>query len=104
MTVYLVAVHHVTHTCPADPQPHPIITTRQILGVIDGGPCLAPVTIRVGANTATIPCGRHEPMQRQCVACRITIDVQAVGATHIGAAPTGRPSPSPFADFSLRPR
>ncbi len=85
MTIYLVRVHHDTHTCPADPtEPHPYITTRQLVGVIDGGPCRTPVTIRLAGRTVELPCGRHEPYDRQCGACRTIVTEQTVTATHHG--------------------
>ena len=61
MTFVHVTVHHRTHTCPADPEPHPYNTARTIVAVVDGGPCRHPVTIHSGDTTAVIPCGRHEP-------------------------------------------
>jgi len=88
VTIYLVAVHHDAHTCPADAKPHPYSTTRSVLDIIEGGPCRTPVTIRVGTTTATIACGRHEPADRQCGACRTIVTEQAITATHHGAAST----------------
>ncbi|WP_328851532.1 hypothetical protein OG994_28295 [Micromonospora globbae] len=73
MTIYLIDVEHVTHTCPAQPDPHPYDTRRTVLDVIPGGPCRAPVTIRCGTTVTEIPCHRHEPAKRQCGACRVIV-------------------------------
>lgn len=83
MTIHVIAVHHTTHTCPADLEPHPIDTRRTVLAVIDGGPCRTPVTIRCGNTTVEIPCGRHEPRERQCGACRIIVTEHTVTSTHL---------------------
>jgi hypothetical protein len=84
VSIYLVSVHHDTHTCPADPQPHPFATTRTVLGVIDGGPCRTPVTFHLAGQTFTVACGRHEPPDRQCGACRTIITEQSVTSTDHG--------------------
>ena len=73
MTIYLVAVSHRYHECPAEPVAHPIDTTRTVLQTIPGRPCLTPVTIRCGRVTVTIPCGRHSPADHQCANCRTII-------------------------------
>ncbi|MGC5032231.1 hypothetical protein [Micromonospora sp. DT229] len=73
MTIYLVDIEHITHTCPGAPEPHPYDTRRTVIDVIPGGPCRTPVTIRCGTTTAVIPCYRHEPAKRQCGACRIIV-------------------------------
>ncbi|WP_433724593.1 hypothetical protein ACQP2Y_03695 [Actinoplanes sp. CA-051413] len=84
MTFVHVDVLHRTHTCPADPEPHPYDTWRRIVVIVDGGPCRKPVTIRSGNTTATIACGRHEPAARQCPACRVTVIEHSVTATFTG--------------------
>jgi len=94
MTIYHVAVHHTTHTCPGDPHPHVVATHRQVITTIPGGPCHTPVTIRSGDTTATIPCGRHLPTHRQCTACRPIITEATVTTTHTGPATTGQPTAS----------
>ncbi|MEH1011724.1 hypothetical protein V6U90_01150 [Micromonospora sp. CPCC 206060] len=73
MTIYLVDIEHVTHTCPAQPDPHPYDTRRTVIDVTPGGPCRTPVTIRCGNTTVQIPCHRHEPAERQCGACRTIV-------------------------------
>jgi hypothetical protein len=83
VTIHVVAIHHTTHTCPADPDPHAVDTRRTVLAVIDGGPCRAPVTIRCGDTIVEIPCGRHEPRERQCGACRIIVTEHTVTSTHL---------------------
>ena len=84
MTIYLVHIDQDTHTCPAGPQPHVVESRRQILAVIDGGPCQTPVTIRCGDTTATVACRRHEPAQRQCGACRVIVTEQSITNHHRG--------------------
>ncbi len=84
MTFVLVDVHHRTHTCPANAEPHPYDTTRTVVGYVPGGLCRRPVTITVLDITATIPCGRHEPRDRQCPACRVTITEQHITTEHLG--------------------
>ena len=84
MTFVQVDVHHLTHTCPADPQPHPYDTRRTVVAVVPGGDCLHPVTIRSGDTIADIACGRHAPRDQQCPACRTTVIEHAVTFTHTG--------------------
>lgn len=84
MTAYLVDVHHLTHTCPADPEPHPYDTRRTIVAVNPGGVCLRPVTVRSGDTTAVIACARHVPREQQCPACRITVIEHTVTFTFMG--------------------
>ncbi|GIH14698.1 hypothetical protein [Rugosimonospora africana] len=83
MTIYAVAVHHLMHTCPADPTPHPVSTTRTVVNVVPGRPCQTPVTIRCGHTTAVIPCGRHEPPDRQCGACRTAVTTTQITTTDL---------------------
>ncbi|MFG1832980.1 hypothetical protein [Micromonospora chersina] len=78
MTIYLVDVEQVIHTCPAHPDPHPYDTRRVLVDVIPGGPCRAPVTIRCGGQTVQIPCRRHVPAKRQCGACRVIVTERTI--------------------------
>ena len=84
MTTYQVDIHHFTHTCPADPDPHPYDTRRIVLAVVPGGPCRRPVTVRSGDTTAVIACGRHVPREQQCPACRITVIERRMTFTFMG--------------------
>ena len=85
MTAYLVDVHHLTHTCPADPdEPHPYDTRRTIVAVTSGGSCRRPVTVQSGDTTALIACGRHVPREQRCPACLITVIEHSVTFTHTG--------------------
>ena len=84
MTYVLVDVHHKTHTCPADPQPHPYDTTRTVVGTVPGGPCRQPVTIRFGDTIVTIACGLRVPRDRQCPSCRITVTERRITTEHLG--------------------
>jgi hypothetical protein len=81
VTIHIVDIEQTTHTCPADPEPHVVNTRRTVVHVIAGGPCRTPVTIHCGTTMATIPCGRHEPADRQCGACR-TIVTEHTITTH----------------------
>ncbi|MEU4714083.1 hypothetical protein AB0F73_10605 [Micromonospora purpureochromogenes] len=78
MTIHLVDIEQVIHTCPAYPEPHPFDIRRTLVDVIPGGPCRTPVTIRCGQVTATIPCRRHEPAKRQCGACRVIVTERTI--------------------------
>ena len=84
MTAVQVEVHHFTHTCPANPEPHPYDTRRIIIAIARGGPCRRPVTVRSGDATTVIACGRHVPREQRCPACRITVIEHTVTFTHIG--------------------
>ncbi|MFC3383343.1 hypothetical protein [Couchioplanes azureus] len=88
MTTYLVDVHHRTHICPANPKPHPYDTRRTIVAVLPAQPCQRPVTVRSGNRSAVIDCGRHEPAERQCDACRTTIVKRRTTATFTGPVGT----------------
>jgi hypothetical protein len=83
------------HTCPANPDRHPFDTTRHVLHAAPGRACQQPVTIRVGGRTVALPCGRHNPPDRQCGACRPVITILQVTTTDLGhQAGTGQP-PAP---------
>jgi hypothetical protein len=84
MSIHVVDVHRLTHTCPADPQPHPYHTWHTVVHVVAGGPCRTPVTIRSGAVITEIACGRHEPPERQCSACRIIVVERSITDQHLG--------------------
>ncbi|WP_327009035.1 hypothetical protein OHA72_18325 [Dactylosporangium sp. NBC_01737] len=86
MSIYRVDEHHRTHTCPADPDPHPIDIARTVVHITEGRPCLAPVTIRCGNRTVSIACSRQQPAHRQCSACRTVITVGTITVEHLGAA------------------
>ncbi|MGK5738507.1 hypothetical protein [Micromonospora sp. URMC 103] len=78
MTIHVVDIEQVTHTCPAHVEPHPFDTRRTVIHVIPGGPCRTPVTIRCGQTTTTIACYRHEPADRQCGACRTIVTQHSI--------------------------
>jgi hypothetical protein len=85
MTAVQVDVHHLTHTCPANPdEAHPYDTRRTIVAIAPGGPCRNPITIRSGNTTAVIDCGRHVPRDQRCPACRIIVIERTVTFTHTG--------------------
>ena len=100
MTIYAIEVEHLVHTCPGNPQPHPVDTRRRIVHVTPGRPCLTPVTIGDGDTATTIACGRHEPYDRQCANCRTIITIQKVTVRDLGyqgPAPTQPALPDPEA-------
>jgi hypothetical protein len=76
------------HTCPAQPGPHPYDIRRTVVHVIPGGPCRTPVTIRCGNTTTQVPCGRHEPTNRQCPACRIIVTERSISTVNPEAGVT----------------
>jgi hypothetical protein len=88
VTIHIVDIEQILHTCPAVPDPHPYDIRRIVVHVIPGGPCRAPVTITCGTTTPEIPCGRHEPADRQCAACRTIVTERTITTRtlHEGAA------------------
>ena len=82
MTAIQVDVHHRTHACPANLEPHPYDTRRAIVAVAPSGPCRRPITVRSGNTVAVIACGRRLPREQRCPACRITVIEHAVTFTH----------------------
>lgn len=84
MPIYLIDVHHHTHTCPGTPDPHPFDTRRTIVAALPRQRCTRPVTVRSGNATAVIDCGRHNLPENQCAACRPQITRRHVTATHTG--------------------
>jgi hypothetical protein len=84
VTIYAVAIVRLTHTCPADPQPHPFDTRRTIVHVTPGGACRQPVTIRCGDIVAVIACGRHRPADQQCGACKTIVVEHTITAQFRG--------------------
>ena len=85
MTIYLVDIEQVIHTCPNHPEGHPYDVRRRLIDVTPGGPCRAPVTIRCGDTLTQLPCHRHEPAKRQCGACRVIVTERTITNHH----PTG---------------
>ena len=78
MTIVIVDIEQTTHVCRNHPDGHPFDIRRTVIDVIPGGPCRAPVTIRCGTTTATVPCYRHEPAKRQCGACRVIVTERTI--------------------------
>ncbi len=102
MSIYLVDVHVVTHTCPADPQPHPAHITHTIVHITPGGPCRTPVTLYDDDGTTQIPCGRREPHERQCGACRTVVIERTVTVEH-DPTPVRRGQPSAPSGYAPNP-
>jgi hypothetical protein len=84
VTAVHVDVLHLTHTCPANPEPHAYDTRRVIVAIAPGGPCRRPVTVRSGDTLASVACGRHEPTDGQCPACRTIVIEHAITVTDMG--------------------
>jgi len=103
VSTYLVDVHVVTHTCPADPQPHPAHTSRTIVHVTPGGSCRTPVTLHHHDGTTTqLPCGRREPHDRQCPACRTVVIERRITVEH-DPTPVLRGQPSAPSGYAPNP-
>ncbi|HEY0699067.1 MAG TPA: hypothetical protein VGD43_14805 [Micromonospora sp.] len=81
MTIHIVDIEQVLHTCPAEPEPHPYTERRTIVAVIPGGPCRNPVTVRSGQTSRVIACHRREPTERQCPACRVIVTERTITRT-----------------------
>lgn len=84
MTYVHIDVHHLTHTCPADPEPHPYDTRRTVVATVPGGPCRHPATVRSGDTVALVACHRARPRPEQCPACLVTIVERSVTFTYMG--------------------
>lgn len=82
--VITVDIHETRHTCPANHEPHWFMRQNTVVSVVDGGPCRTPVTIQVGTRSAYVSCGRHEPQQRQCVACKTLLIVRNLTHADLG--------------------
>ena len=85
MTAVQIDVHHLVHTCPANPdEPHPYDTRRTIIAIAPGGPCRRPAFIRSGDAFLAVPCGRRVARDQRCPACRITVIEHTVTFTFMG--------------------
>lgn len=90
MSIHAITEHHLIHTCPGNPDPHPVAIARTIVHTTPGRPCAAPVTIRIGDTVVTVACGRHQPADRQCGNCRTLLHTVSITVTDLGhQAPTG---------------
>jgi hypothetical protein len=71
MAIHLVEIFDkITHSCPADAEPHLVSYRQRVVTTTSTGECRKLVTIRVGTTSAHVDCGRHEPADKQCAACR----------------------------------
>jgi hypothetical protein len=84
VTIYTVDIHDITHTCPADPEPHVIDSRRTIVHVTPGRPCLTPVTVGSGPASTVLACHRVRPYDGQCANCRTIVTVRTVTTEHVG--------------------
>lgn len=87
MTFYHINVTHHVHTCPAQDEPHPWTTEREIVDVIDGGICQTPKALYLADQMMAIPCGSYLPIDRRCPACKPIIIERSVTTIH--TQPTG---------------
>jgi hypothetical protein len=78
--IYRVDEHHKMHTCPADPDPHPVDIRRTIVHVTDPQPCLTPTYDSIGAP---VECSRYEIRDRQCDHCRTVITIGTITVEHL---------------------
>ncbi|GII24298.1 hypothetical protein [Planosporangium mesophilum] len=81
MTIYAIEVFHLVHTCPANPEPHPVDTRRRIVHVTPGRDCLTPKTFD---NGVTIRCGDYNAYDQQCANCRTIITITKVTTHDLG--------------------
>jgi hypothetical protein len=84
---HIVEVHTLTHTCPADPEPHVTDTWRALLETIITGPCTQPQTIHNGSIARLVDCGTILPAYRHCDGCRVEVEVKTALTTHLGEEP-----------------
>jgi len=85
MSIITVDRHEWLHTCPGDPlNPHPIVTAQRVVHTVPGGPCRAPVTVRINGTSGLIPCGDRRRSDEQCSACRRIIVIREVSYTDLG--------------------
>ena len=84
MTVITIDLYEAWHVCPANLEPHAVSRSRSIIDITPGGPCRTPVTVRVGDVVREIDCRRHEPTERQCVACKPLFIIPKTVHTDLG--------------------
>ena len=84
MTATQIDILHLTHTCPANPEPHIYGTYRVVVAIAPGGPCRNPVTVRSGDTTAVIDCRRHLPREQRCPTCQDIVLEHRVTITFTG--------------------
>jgi hypothetical protein len=93
VTHYVIDVHHDTHTCPGNPQPHIVHTRRTIVATEPGGPCTRPTSFVHNGQVVTVACARAVRAAQQCPACRITITIRHTITTDLGPIPQVEPKP-----------
>jgi len=67
-------VHHAVRDCRLCTQR----IEHQVVEVVAGGPCLAPVPVRAGGEVVLVDCGRRRPAWEQCPNCRTHIEIVEV--------------------------
>jgi hypothetical protein len=98
VTRYIIDVHEVTHTCPADPNPHPFDIRRTVVEVVPGGPCRNPTTVHTRSGPLALSCSRARPWYQHCDACRVTVTVRNTTRHHTGPyRPPSESYPSGYA-------
>ncbi|MEV0314531.1 hypothetical protein [Nonomuraea fuscirosea] len=64
-----------TYTDRAKDQPWSV--QRQVTSA-HGAPCERPVEVKANGRRRLIPCGQRLPAERQCVACRTSVEIVEV--------------------------
>jgi hypothetical protein len=82
--IITVDLYETRHACPANPEPHTLTRQHSIVDITPGGTCRTPVTIRIGNQVRRVACRRHEPAERQCLACRPLFIVRDTIHTDLG--------------------
>ncbi len=74
MKVYRIVQHRYIHACPNFPDGHAWRTSRQVVEVVESGPCLTPITLP-GPGAVSIDCARRLREEHRCENCRVSIEV-----------------------------
>jgi hypothetical protein len=107
---HIVEIHAMTHTCPANPEPHAVDTWQALIETIPTGPCQDPRKVHLDdGSVALVDCATVLPPDRCCLACTVTIEVQAEFTTHLGPEPVSTtraqsgnlPKPCPVCGFPV---
>jgi len=72
-----VVEHRHIHACPNFPEGHAWRTARQVVEVVESGPCLSPITLP-GPGAVSIACARRLREERRCANCRVVIEVVGI--------------------------
>ena len=84
MPQHVIDVHHLTHTCAGDPEPHVVETWRSVVDTSGTGTCRAPQQLIAAAGVEWVDCGRVLAADRRCVACTVVITTRYEFWTDLG--------------------